>query len=83
MFFRAWRGRKLSRSGEKCRAEIPEIQPVCKALRYWDEKSEDKILRTMTDHDDEQTTDGQTVKNDTISYGDSPEFFFFLLFLIF
>ena len=44
----------------------------CKELGYWNGKSEEKILRT--------TTDGRTtVKNDTISYEDSPEFFFFLL----
>jgi uncharacterized membrane protein len=43
------------------------VWSVCKALGYWDDKREEKILRTTT------------VKNDTISYGNSPELFFFLL----
>ena len=38
-----------ARSREKRRAEGPEVQPVCKALGYWDDKSEEKILRTTTD----------------------------------
>ena len=39
------------------RAEGPEVQSVCKALGYWHDKSEEKILRTTTD--DGRTTDGQ------------------------
>ena len=55
------------------KAEGPEVQPVCKALGYWDDKSEEKILRTMT------TT---TVKNDTISYGDSRKLCFFVCLIL-
>jgi hypothetical protein len=43
---------------EKRRAEGPEVRPVCKALGYWDDKSEEKILRTTTTTTT-TTTDGQ------------------------
>ena len=48
-------------SGEKRRAEGPEVRPVCKALGYWDDKIEEKILRTTTDGrtNGRTTTDGQ------------------------
>ena len=29
--------------------EAPEVRPVCKALGYWDDKIEEKFLRTTTD----------------------------------
>jgi hypothetical protein len=38
-----------ARSKEKQRAEGPEVRPLCKALGYWDDKSEEKLLRTTTD----------------------------------
>ena len=40
------------RAREQQRAESPELRPGCKALGYWDDKSEEKILRTTTDDDD-------------------------------
>ena len=47
---------KLFRAWEQRRAEGPELRPGCKALGYWDGKSEEKILRTTTDA---RRTDGQ------------------------
>jgi hypothetical protein len=36
---------------ERSKAKGPELQPGCKALGYWDDKSEENFLRTTTDDD--------------------------------
>ena len=46
------------RAREQRKAEGPELRPGCKALGYWDDKSEENILRTTTD-DDDHDHDGQ------------------------
>ena len=59
-----------ARSGMKRRAEGLEVRAVCKALGYWDDKSEEKILRTTTD-------DGQ--KWHDLIWGFSRSFLFLFL----
>ena len=57
---------------EQRRAEGPEFWPGCKALGYWDGKSEEKILRTTT-------TDGQKWHNLILGF---PRMFPFFVFKI-
>ena len=68
--FRAKRGRRPRPGATK--AGGLELRLGCKALGYWDGKSEEKNFE-----DNGRQTDGRTVKNDTISYEDSPKCLFF------
>ena len=62
------------RAREQRRAESPELRPGCKALGYWDGKSEEKILRTTTT----TTNDDGRSKMTRSHMGIPPNFSFFV-----